>query len=79
MKEPFDKSTWTAYRGQWVAVKDGQLCGSAPTLAALYELLSRDPEEYDLVAQVPAELYDFDAWLRLAREEHQEFRRRLRG
>jgi len=74
----FDSTTWLQFRGEWVAIKNGQVLAHDAELPRTYAALDRDPEECDYVAQVPSS-GSFEEFERTARAAHIEFRRRLRG
>ncbi len=76
--QSFGPETWGEFRGQWVAVKDGDVLAHHAELRGVYAALDRDPEECDYVAQVPPS-GSFEEFERAARAAHVEFRRRLRG
>lgn len=59
-------------------MRDGQVRASAADLPKLHALLDRDPEDYDLIAQVPQD-GAFEEWHRQALAAHVEYRRRVRG
>lgn len=74
----FSAATWQQHASEWVALRDGKLVAAAPDLKKLYALLPEDPENYDVIAEVPS-TGSFDDWIRRAPASQEEFRRRLRG